>query len=163
MGTIIKRHNARVCGAEHESNDRSRRCDCRNPDRCPLNGECLTNSIVYEATVDTDNTPAPKIYIGSTETPFKQRLANHLMSFRHERYENSTELLKHVWKLKREGETFHISWRILRRASAYSSLSKRCNLCLTEKLMILHADKSTLLDKRSELVSKWRHQTSPPC
>ena len=69
-----------------------------------LNEECLARSIVYEAIMDTNNTPVPKTHISSTETPFKQRLANHLTSFRHERYENSTELSKHVWKLKREGK-----------------------------------------------------------
>ena len=56
----------------------------------------------------------------------------------------------------RQRTTF--SWRILRKAFAYSSLSKRCNLCLTEKLMILSADKTTLLNRRSELISKCRHQ-----
>ena len=79
------------------------------------------------------------------ETSFK-RLTNHQTSFRHERYENSTEISKHAWKLK----TFRISWCILRRASTYSSLSKRCNLCLTHK--------ATLLNKRSKLISKCRHQ-----
>ena len=63
MGTITKRHNTRVSGAEHESNDQSRPCNCRKPDHCPLNGEFLAISIVYEAIVDTDNTPAPKTYI----------------------------------------------------------------------------------------------------
>ena len=32
---------------------------------------------------------------------------------------------------------------------AYSCLSKRCDLCLTKKIMILSADKSVLLNKRS--------------
>ena len=158
MGTIIKCHNARVCGAEHERNDQTRHCNCQNSDHCPFNGECLASSIVYEATVDTDNTPMLKTYIGSTETPFKQWLVNHLTSFRHDRYENSIELSKHVWKLKREGKTFRMSGRILRKASANSSLSKQCNLCLTKKLIILSADKTTLLNKRSQLVSKCCHQ-----
>ena len=158
IGNIIKRHNARVRGAEHGYNNQLRRCNCRNPDHCPLNGECLASSIVYEATVDTDNNPAPKKYIGSTETSFKQRLANHQTSFRHERYENSTELPKHVWRLKRGGKAFRISWRTLRKASAYSSLSNRCNLCLTEKLMILSSDNTTWLNRRSELISKCRQQ-----
>ena len=72
IGTIIKRHNARVCGAEHESNDQPRHCNCQNPDLFPLNWKCLASSIVYEVIVDTDNTPVPKTYIGSTETPFEQ-------------------------------------------------------------------------------------------
>ena len=34
----------------------------------------------------------------------------------------------------------------------------RCNLCLAEKLCILTADKSVLLNKRSELITKCRHE-----
>ena len=36
--------------------------------------------------------------------------------------------------------------------------AKRCNLCLAEKLAILQADQRTLLNKRSEFVSKCRHR-----
>ena len=35
--------------------------------------------------------------------------------------------------------------------------AKRCNLCLVEKLAILQADQCTLLNKRSEFVSKCQH------
>ncbi|PIK34222.1 hypothetical protein BSL78_28957 [Apostichopus japonicus] len=41
---------------------------------------------------------------------------------------------------------------------AYSNESKRCNLCLTEKLIIINTDKRTLLNKRPELISKCRHE-----
>ena len=80
------------------------------------------------------------------------------MSFRHEKYRNQTELSKYIWELKREDKTFRVNWDILRKAPAYSNLSKRCDLCLTEKLMIISADKSILLNKRSEIISKCRHQ-----
>ena len=103
-----------------------------------------------------EGTRAPKIYIGSMETSFKQRYVNHLMSFRHEKYGNQTELSKYIWDLKREGKIFRVSWDILRKAPAYSNLSKRCDLCLTEKLMVISADKSTILAKRSEIISKCR-------
>ena len=72
--------------------------------------------------------------------------------------ENSTELSKHIWGLKRAGKSYDIKWKILRRARAYSNCSKRCNLCLAEKLAILDANRATLLNKRSELVSKRRHE-----
>ena len=100
------------------------------------------------------------MYIGSTETPFKQWVANYLTSLRHEKYENSTELSKYVWKLKREGKTFQINWstHVLRRALAYSSLSEHYDLCLMEKMTILSADRSLLLNERSDLVSKCHHQ-----
>ena len=80
------------------------------------------------------------------------------MSFRHEKYENQTELSKYIWNLKREGKIFRVKWDILRRAPAYSNLSKRCDLCLAEKLMIITADKSRMLNKRSEIISKCWHQ-----
>ena len=158
MGSIIKQHNARICSEEREGDSQPRCCNCRKPELCPLDGRCLTSKIVYKATVETEGTPAPKVYIGSTETPFKQRYANHLMSFRHERYKNRTELSKYIWDLKREGKTFRVGWDILRKTPAYSNLSKRCDLCLTEKLMIISADKSTLLNRRSEIISKCRHE-----
>ena len=158
MGTIIKRHNARICGAERKDGNQPKRCNCRRPEQCPLDGRCLTTKIVYKATVHTNNTRPPKVYIGSTETSFKQRYSNHLLSFRRERYGNQTELSKYIWSLKREDNNFRVRWEVLRRAPAYSCLSKRCDLCLTEKLMILSADKSTLLNKRSEIISKCRHQ-----
>ena len=158
MGAIIKQHNARTCGAERDGGSQTKRCNCRNPEQCPLDGRCLTKRIVYKATVETNSSRTPRVYIGSTETSFKQRYANHLMSFRKERYENQTELSKHIWSLKRDGNNFRVRWEVLRKAPAYSCLSKRCDLCLTEKLMILSADKSVLLNKRSEIISKCRHQ-----
>ena len=72
MGTIIKRHNARICGTEREDGNQPKRCNCRNPEQCPLDGRCLTNKIVYKATVNTNNNRTQKVYIGSTETSFKQ-------------------------------------------------------------------------------------------
>ena len=46
----------------------------------------------------------------------------------------------------------------MRRAAPYSNISKRCNLCLAEKLEIAWAIKTRSLNKRSELVSKCRHE-----
>ena len=158
MECIIKQHNARICETKQENSGPPRRCNCRTPERCPLNGHCLTTKIVYKATVETDDNRDPKIYIGSTETPFKHRYANHLLSFKHEKYGNQTELSKYIWNLKREKKIFRVRWNILRKASAYSNLSRKCDLCLTEKLMIISANKSTLLNRRSELISKCRHQ-----
>ena len=98
-----------------------------------------------------------KNYIGLTEQTFKQRYNGHNQSFNHEKHENSTELSKHVWQLKRKNKPFSINWSIIRKAHPYSNESKRCNLCLNEKLAIVSANKRTLLNKRSELISKCRH------
>ena len=40
----------------------------------------------------------------------------------------------------------------------HSNISKRCDLCLTEKLMIITANPDRILNKRSELISKCRHE-----
>ena len=46
----------------------------------------------------------------------------------------------------------------IKRAKPYSRKPSCCNLCLAEKLCILTADKSMLLNKRSELITKCRHE-----
>ena len=84
-----------------------------------------------------------KVYIGLTEHPYKQRYSNHMESIRHEEYGNSTELLKHVWQLRKAGKEFKITWSINLRAQAYSNITKRCNLCLTEKLPLTKGPNSS--------------------
>ena len=68
------------------------------------------------------------------------------------------EFLKHIWKLKDNKENYKISWSIIFSASADNNISKRCNLCLTEKLHIIKADKACNLNRRNELISKCRHE-----
>ena len=62
------------------------------------------------------------------------------------------------WELKDKGEDFTIKWSVATKASPYICSSKRCDLCLTEKLLIAKADPRALLNKRSEIVSKCRYR-----
>ena len=48
---------------------------------CPLDGHCLTNKVIYQAT---------ETYIGSTENHFKTRYRNHLASFKDKSKKNAT-------------------------------------------------------------------------
>ena len=89
---------------------------------------------------------------------FKQRYTQHKLSFRNRNYSNSTELSKHIWTLKDSNTNYKIDWSILATAPAYSNKRKRCHLCLTEKLYLIKAKKPTLLNKRTELISKCRHE-----
>ena len=98
-------------------------------------------------------------YIGLTENAFKQRYANHMSTLRHEKNEKSTELAKHVWKLKRRNEQYQIKWTIFKRAPSYSNTTKHCCLCLTEKFSIMEANKDTTLNCRTDMVSKCKHQS----
>ena len=160
MATLIKRHNARVCTpAARESIKTQRCCNCRGgKETCPIEGECLARGVVYEASVTVEGGGPAKRYIGSTATTFKERYTNHKASLKHESKQHHTELSKFTWQLKRTGTAHQVKWRILRRAKEYSINSKRCDLCLTEKLMIATANKATLLNKRSEIASKCRHR-----
>ena len=125
---------------------------------CRLKINCLTSSSVYNAKVTTENDTTGKNYIGLTEGTFKQRYTQHKLSFRNRNYSNSTELSKHIWTLKESKTNFTINWSILATASAYSNKSKRCHLCLTEKIYLVRAKKPSLLNKRTELISKCRHE-----
>ena len=117
------------------------KCNCRKKNDCPLKNNCLTSSVVYKANVTTENGTTGKNYIGLTEGTFKQRYTQHKLSFRNRNYSNSTELSKHIWTLKDNNTNFTINWSILATSPAYSNKSKRCHLCLTEKLYLVRAKK----------------------
>ena len=121
-------------------------------------GKCQTKSVIYNAEVAAENQDKSRLYIGLTEHTFKQRYNNHSQTFKYEKYEHSTELSKYIWSLKRKSQNFKIKWSVQHHSKPYSPENKRCNLCLTEKLSILSADKQRLLNKRSELISKCRHE-----
>ena len=77
---------------------------------------------------------------------------------KHAKHRNSTELSKHIWTLKDNNIEHLISWRILASHSPYNNSSKRCNLCLKEKLLIICRPELSTLNKRNELVSSCRHR-----
>ncbi len=52
-----------------------------------------------------------------------------------------------------------ITWSVLKQSISYTGGSKRCNLCLEEKLCILkNKNKQNLLNKKSEIVSTCNHR-----
>ena len=152
MATIIKQHNATIVRkAQPAVKDDAvgvKTCNCRVKHQCPLDGACLTRSIVYKATVQTDNDE--KDYIGLTSTTFKQRFNAHQQSMRHKKYQHSTALSKYVWSLKGKEKSYNIKWLVHKKAAAYQNTTKRCNLCLAEKVAIIKADKNRSLNKRTE-------------
>ena len=157
--SIITKHNAHIIRNSQSQNTETDNCNCDNKNTCPLAKQCMTNNIIYKATVTTNNTNDTKHYIGMTATTFKERYANHTSSFRHKKDSNKTELSKHIWKLKENNRDYTIKWSILKHAISYTGRSKRCNLCLEEKFCILKdINKDNLLNKRSEIFGKCRHK-----
>ena len=132
-------------------------CNCRRPADCPIAGNCLRSSVVYQATVTTEDSKADQTYVGLTETSFKTRFANHKSSFNDPSKRLSTELSKHVWNLKEAKLKFRITWKILKQTIPFSPVSNRCNLCLWEKYFIICRPELATLNKRNELVTSCRH------
>ena len=52
----------------------------------------------------------------------------------------------------------NIEWAIITSVPTYNNIKKRCNLCLEEKLHILRTKDMTLQNKKSDIVSKCRHE-----
>ena len=113
---------------------------------------------IYILASTTENDTTGKSYSRLTEGTFKQRYMQHKLSFQNRNYSNSRELSKHIWTLKDNNTNFIINWSILATAPAYSNKNKRCHLCLTEKLYLVRAKKPSLLNKRTELISKCCHE-----
>ena len=97
-------------------------------------------------------------YLGISETPFKERYYNHTKAFKNRVYETDTELSKLIWGLKDNKQDHRISWEIAASTSALRSGGGRCDLCTTEKLLIIMAAPGSIINKRDEIVSKCRHQ-----
>lgn len=159
MKSIITAHNKTVLAKNLEKvNPGENQCNCRKKDSCPLSGKCLSENIIYKASVIRSDDNREETYVGLTANSFKSRLGNHTKSFKNAIYRNSTELSKYIWQLKDSKIDFSIKWSIIQRCKPYSNISKKCNLCLCEKFIIICHPEECTLNRRSELVSTCRHR-----
>ena len=124
-------------------------CNCRKKPDCPLEGKCLQSNVIYQATVTTATTT--ETYVGLA-TNFKERYRNHQSSFRRSNRRNETELSKYIWTLQDSNKPFQIKWKVLKKRKAYSNISKKFNLCLYAKFIII------CLNRRNELASSCPHR-----
>ena len=98
---IIENHNKHIINSSKHADKPAdsasdiKSCNCRQKNACPLNGNCLQSSVIYQATVKRHNTNTSETYIGLTENDFKTRYRNHIASFRHAfRYIQNTGTLQ---------------------------------------------------------------------
>ena len=83
---------------------------------------------------------------------------NHTRDFKHVKYQHATELAKHIWQLKNNNFSYSIKWSIASKVYGHAN-SLSCKLCLMEKYWIIkYFDDPNLLNKKSELINKCRHQ-----
>ena len=149
---LIKLHNSKILNKGRYKTQRP--CNFRIKESCPLNGKCIHQCMVYKSEVSTNTTY--KEYYGISKGEFKSRYNSRTQSFRKISHINDTKLSKYLWTLKANGTDYHLKWCIKSHASRYKCGTRRCDLCLTEKMIIALGDPKVLLNKRTEVISKCR-------
>ena len=80
---ILNRHNKRLLMKETQAPRQQSTCNCKIPQNCPVENKCLTESVIYKATVKQP-TGGQCEYIGLTDNAFKTRYNLHNYTFRNE-------------------------------------------------------------------------------
>ena len=119
-----------------------------------MDGNCPSECLIYKTSVSTTTN---KYYYVTCENTFKECYNNHKCSFRDKSRKKNT-VSKYVWELKERDIDYLINCDIAMKSQKYVCGSRKCDLCICEKLLISRADPNILLNKRDELVSKCRHR-----
>ena len=133
ISSIIASHNISVLRPKAKEYG----CNCRNKESCPLQNQCLTPKVIYEATVVNNSDDEKRVYFGASDTTFKERYRNHIRDFNCERYSNCTDLSKYIWQLKRNKKIPSIEWKVVRKIFCDAKISY-CLLCLKEKYFFIN-------------------------
>ena len=122
--SIINAHNRKILYPSPTNGRRT--CNCINISQCPLQKRCLSNNILYQASITPlGENSETKVYYGICETTFKRRYANHKKLFSHRNYKSDTELSNEFWRIQDRKHNANITWEILGRHQAYNTSSKR--------------------------------------
>ena len=87
-------------------------CNCMNPTTCPVQNKCLSESVVYTATVHDG--PSHTEYIGLTDLTFKTRYNLHTKTFKKEAKKAATTLSSYVWENNLNPNP-NITWEIVKK------------------------------------------------
>ena len=158
MSQAVSGHNAKLLREDRQA-EVPPGCNCRGgPDTCPVSAKCLTDCVVYEATVTETHSGKKETYTGVTSRQFKQRLYEHNADMRKSDSRIKSGLSSHVWDLKDRGVRHEVSWRLKERSTAFNPTTKQCRICLKEKFHILYKPDGASLNKRSEIFNTCRHR-----
>ena len=158
MAQLISRHNSKV--KKQDQVRVSPGCNCkRGVATCPLEGTCLTKGVVYGATVTKTSDQSTETYTGLTARRFKDRFYEHTSNSNNESESSKTTLAGHIWNLKRQGEDYTTTWKIIDRGKEFNPSTRSCQLCLKEKFHIMFSSDGATLNDRREIFSTCRHRT----
>ena len=153
MEQIINNHNRNIIKQTQQQSTTEKNCNCRNKDKCPVKNKCLSQNVVYKATL-----PSGINYIGMTSNTFKTRYTCHSQTFRDQSKQNSTTLAQYIWR-KQLGPNPNIKWEILKTSETYQPGQNTCNLCTEEKIQILkQANNPNNINSRSDFSTLCIHQ-----
>ena len=87
IAQIIAGHNKKIIQEFLDKKEQAKNpnkviktCSCNPGKKCPLDGKCLTENVLYKATCTADQEPK-KEYLGIAATDFKKRFNNYTASF----------------------------------------------------------------------------------
>ena len=147
MAQTIAKHNTKV-----KRKDQARvspGCNCQGGQaKCPLGGVCLTEGVVYGATVTKTSDQSKQTYTGLTSRPFKARYYEHTSNAKNSSEMHKTTLSMHIWNLKSQGEDYNTSWKIIDRGKPFNPSTKSCQVCLKEKYQIMFNPEGATLNDR---------------
>ena len=111
-------------------------CNCQT---CPIpDSNCRTKSVIYSAKIENAT------YYGLTSLELKDRIISHRQTFRTETKKNATALSSYIWtnEINRNRENNEITepkikWTIEKTCRTYKPGDKNCDLCLSEKVIIV--------------------------
>ena len=85
MKKIFNTQNKKIINPQKDNITRI--CNCMRKHQCPLNEKCLTNNVLYKASITpNEENSKTKIYYGVNETAFKLRYANQKKTFNNIKY-----------------------------------------------------------------------------
>lgn len=119
-------------------------CNCQNAVICPLNRNCLIESLVYRPKVDTIN-GQDKVYIGFRIERSKRKYYNDNSYFLQARYRSNTQLANYLKGKKNKRSVIYIE-------------NKMFKLWQEEELSImLYIGQHNLLNQNSEIITASKH------
>ena len=160
MAQSVSRHNATVLKGDQPQPAAPpvRSCNCKDgPATCPAQAKCLTDSVVYKATVTETVSGMKEIYTGMTANRFKDRWYGHNSDMNNPG-NKGTRLSAHIWELKDKGTDYDVEWDFIDRAPSFNPITRKCRLCLKEKFHIMYSKEGSTLNKRQEIFNTCRHR-----
>ena len=129
----IHKHNKNTLEKAQQKHPDIQLCNCTNKTECPLNGQCLTESIVYQANITAKILGyKEKVYLDVSKQHLKFAMATKKKWFT-KKHKNDTGLSKEYWKIKQKNGIPRIKWQVLRKCHAYNQKKRQTVLCLNEK------------------------------